>query len=354
MFQEQKPKPSNLAAARLILAAVIVFTVCLSIVLGVAGYLKGGKGINISNLRQQDLALFEPTDEERKARGSAEMVEHLVPEVVKYYDNLKGGINSETGYMATIGLDRKEGDYYIVHFYEYDMDKSAYHKEKPISVYYWVDVNAGIIKDELGNIIYQKNTCGISTVSDMDNNIYNTVKIGEQCWMKENLKVTKNPAGQEIIRYCYDNDSKICETDGGLYDWNTAMNNSIIEGAQGICSNGWHVPKDSDWYNLENYLKDDGETCLSFRNGQGGCATAGIKLGPCGSSGFEGIGSGERYSTGPFYGRKMADNFWSSTEDAEYRSNAWSRYIFLRDAGGSVSRTLIDKANGYSLRCLKD
>ncbi|MBU3924539.1 hypothetical protein KJ854_01220, partial [Patescibacteria group bacterium] len=72
-------------------------------------------------------------------------------------------------------------------------------------------------------------TCGASTVSDIDSNIYNTVQIGEQCWLKENLKVTKNPAGEAITRYCYDDDPKICDTDGGLYDWNTAMNKSTTE-----------------------------------------------------------------------------------------------------------------------------
>ncbi|MDP3057505.1 MAG: FISUMP domain-containing protein [bacterium] len=197
--------------------------------------------------------------------------------------------------------------------------------------------------------------CGTSTVSDIDNNIYNTVQIGEQCWLKENLKVTKNPAGKSITRYCYNNDPKICETDGGLYDWNTAMNKSVTDGAQGICPNGWHVPKDSEWYVLENGLKDNGETCLKDRNGPGGCATAGIKLGLSGSSGFEGIGCGERSSAGFFYGRNMSNNYWTSADEyIDDRSNAWSRYIFLGDAGGNISRTLISKANGFSLRCLKD
>ncbi len=61
-------------------------------------------------------------------------------------------------------------------------------------------------------------TCGASTVNDIDGNTYNTVQIGSQCWLKENLKVAKNPKGEAITRYCYNNDPKICDTDGGLYD----------------------------------------------------------------------------------------------------------------------------------------
>ncbi len=94
---EQKPKPSGLATARLILAAVIFF-VSFSLVLGVAGYLGKNKEKNISNF---NLSLFEPTDEEREANYAVEWVEHSLPEVSAYYDNWKGGKNTETGYMTT-------------------------------------------------------------------------------------------------------------------------------------------------------------------------------------------------------------------------------------------------------------
>jgi len=58
-----------------------------------------------------------------------------------------------------------------------------------------VDSNSNIVETETDNFV-----CGTDTVSDIDNNIYNTVQIGEQCWLKENLKVTKNPAGEAIVR----------------------------------------------------------------------------------------------------------------------------------------------------------
>lgn len=193
-------------------------------------------------------------------------------------------------------------------------------------------------------------SCGDSVVKDIDGNEYKTVKIGEQCWLKENLKVTKNPEGRAITRYCYDNDPKICETDGGLYDWNTAMNNSTQEGAQGICPASWHVPKDSEWYIIENYLKDNGQTCTIARIGFE-CATAGTKLKTGGSSGFEAVLAGTRdyILDGSFRYRGKYAAFWSSTDS---RRGAWHRDLF---SGSSiVSRDTLGNANGFSVRCLKD
>lgn len=218
-----------------------------------------------------------------------------------------------------------------------------------------------LIKNETVNI------CP-STVTDIDNNIYNTVKIGDQCWIKENLKVTKNPVGVAITRYCYDNDLNICDTDGGLYDWNTAMNSSMTEGTQGICPNGWHIPKDSEWHILENYLTDKGQTCRSPKSLEWDCETAGTKLKIEGSSGFSGILTGERDSNGLFLYQGGAVDFWSSTEfippkmknDKEiekvFGSNGNYKYALIRglSSWSSVSRNMYKKVSGLSIRCLKD
>jgi len=97
-----------------------------------------------------------------------------------------------------------------------------------------------------GQVVTQQPTNGFacgSSVNDIDGNSYGSIQIGNQCWLKQNLKVTKNSSSNPITRYCYNNDATICDTDGGLYDWNTAMNGATTEGAQGICPNGWHIPK---------------------------------------------------------------------------------------------------------------
>ncbi len=195
-----------------------------------------------------------------------------------------------------------------------------------------------------------------SAVEDIDNNTYNTVQIGIQCWMKENLKVAKNPEGVPITRYCYNNDNKICDTDGGLYDWNTAMNNSIQERAQGICPDGWHMPTDSEWYTLEKGLAINIDTCLSDRGKEyegsvGGCKPAGEKLVLGGSSGFDAILSGYRYPEGnwnPMFDRREIEAaFWSSAEQGD---SAWNRYLNQSDS----YRYKNEKGYGFSIRCLKD
>ena len=173
--------------------------------------------------------------------------------------------------------------------------------------------------------------CGNSTVIDIDSNEYDTVQIGEQCWLKENLKVTKNPAGESITRYCYDNDENICNTDGGLYDWDTAMNNSSNEGAQGICPNGWHIFSDTQWQNLLSRV----ENVIDLSTGN--------------SIGFEGILVGIRNEDGLFGGRDEISFFWTSTLD---EGNVWSRPLG-RDFS-KIIRLTNDKASGFSVRCLKD
>lgn len=200
------------------------------------------------------------------------------------------------------------------------------------------------------NLSIVSNPCTPATVTDIDGNIYNTVKIGSQCWMKENLKVTKNPEGKTITRHCYNNDSKICDTDGGLYDWDTAMNNSKKESAQGICPDSWHVPKDSEWYVLEKGLAIG--NCSNNRKGLrflSECDPAGAELKTGGHSGFEGILVGYSDPVGFFNNSGNSVYFLSSTEIRPYY--AWVRIL---SSLTTVIRLESFKAGGYSLRCLKD
>ncbi len=97
------------------------------------------------------------------------------------------------------------------------------------------------------------------TVMDVDGNVYSTAQIGNQCWMRENLNTTRDAAGNNITRYCYENNNTYCELYGGLYSWYTLMNgagisNSNPSGVQGICPTGWHVPSNAEWTELTDYL----------------------------------------------------------------------------------------------------
>ncbi|MBP5711148.1 MAG: fibrobacter succinogenes major paralogous domain-containing protein [Bacteroidales bacterium] len=120
--------------------------------------------------------------------------------------------------------------------------------------------------------------CG--TVTDWDGNTYQTIYIGAQCWMKENLKTTHYSNGAAMTKmipssgngastypissnkfyYDYNNDTLITADRGLLYSWWAVMNgagssNNNPSGIQGICPSGWHVPSNAEWCELENYVE---------------------------------------------------------------------------------------------------
>jgi len=95
---------------------------------------------------------------------------------------------------------------------------------------------------------------GSGTVCDIDGNVYKTVKIGNQWWMAENLRVTRNPKGQLIQSYFYNDDQSSYGKYGRLYTWDVAMDNISQENAQGIAPGGWHIPSALEWEELVKTL----------------------------------------------------------------------------------------------------
>jgi len=103
-------------------------------------------------------------------------------------------------------------------------------------------------------------TCGDSLEDSRDGKKYPTLQIGNQCWMGANLNVgtmvmaltaTMAQDNNSIIeKFCYNNDSLNCDSLGGLYIWHEMMDWTYVEGSQGICPNGWHLPKVSEWDTL--------------------------------------------------------------------------------------------------------
>ena len=189
---------------------------------------------------------------------------------------------------------------------------------------------------------------------------YNTVLIGSQCWMKENLNYAIGNS------WCYDNNSSNCNTYGRLYNWATIMNgeassNSVPSGVQGICPDGWHVPSDEEWKILEGtvdsqYPVGDPEwDQLGWRGYDAGKnlkSTSGWNYNGNGTDlyGFAALPGGYRGSYGNFYSIGSSGCWWSSAENSS--SNAWSRTLTSNDDG--VYRNDDYKAYGFSLRCLKD
>ncbi len=186
---------------------------------------------------------------------------------------------------------------------------------------------------------------------------YNTVLIGDQCWFRDNLNVGTMIAGTigqsnngTVEKYCYNNDPAQCNVFGGLYQWPEAMKYKTTEGSQGICPAGWHIPGDGEFAALADFLGGQGmaggkmkETGITHWNAPNAGATN--------VSGFTGLPGGYRLNTtGNFTDIGKYGVIWSSSYfDA---TNSYDRYmVYTND---DLTRTQSHKANGYSVRCMKD
>ena len=204
----------------------------------------------------------------------------------------------------------------------------------------------------LGDLMIDRFCPGIPTVT-YAGKTYNTVLIGSQCWIKENLDVgtminstsggflqTNNGI---IEKYCYDNNAANCEIYGGLYEWPEAMQYNTTPGAQGICPPGWHLPTLAEFQTLSSTVGGDGNALKAIGQGSGGGAGTN-------TSGFAALLAGGRTGSGNFGGLGNSTNFWSSTE----YSSASAYGLYLYDYDSSIGLNGLNKAYGFSVRCLKD
>ena len=220
---------------------------------------------------------------------------------------------------------------------------------------------------------------GTPTVTDYDGNVYNTVKIGNQCWMKENLRVTHYADGTDIptggssytepYYYDYSNHDIPLETRGYLYNWPAAMHGAASSsvnpsGVQGVCPTGWHLPSDAEWTQLTDYVSSRPEyTCdgdmnyiakaLASETGWNtytGSCEVGNYPSTNNATGFSAVPAG--YGSGAFNGAGDYALFWSSSQ---YDSNdyAWNRYLIYHSADVYLSN-YGNRFWGYSVRCLRD
>ena len=199
-----------------------------------------------------------------------------------------------------------------------------------------------------------------------DGKLYSTVKIGDDWWMAENLNFGnlinhyQNQSNNGIAeKYCYNDLESNCDTYGGFYQQDEIMNYTIVEEAQGLCPDGWHIPSDTEWKQLEIYLGMDQNVANS--KGPRADGNVGEKLksskgwsyGGNGTnlSGFNALPSGLA-SSGGFVTRESDAYFWMSSYYNNDDSRPWYRQ--LRTGDNSVWRLYINKKNGFSIRCIKD
>ena len=214
--------------------------------------------------------------------------------------------------------------------------------------------------------------CGTSTVKDADGNSYNTVQIGTQCWLKENLNVgtringngANNQANNGIIeKFCYGDDVNNCNVYGGLYQWNEMMQYVTTEKAQGICPAGWHIPSDLEWYTMENYLdptvNDPAATGPRGTDAGGKLKEAGLTHwganndGATNESGFTGLGGGWRNEFDLIFYDLNSNGYWATSTLKPTNSNQ-SWYHSLINWSATTVRYNITRSVPLSVRCIKD
>ncbi len=213
-------------------------------------------------------------------------------------------------------------------------------------------------------------SCGDPFMDTRNGKVYNTVQIGAQCWMAENLNigtminVSNNQTDNDTIeKYCYGNNTTNCDTYGGLYQWDEIMQYVSDSATQGICPDGLHIPTDNEWTTLENYLINngygwggDGNDIAKSIASTSGWRTAndegkvGWQQNLNNSSGFNTLAAGHRSISGTFIYLRYDVHFWSST-----LLNGMFTYIRRTSFNSyNISREFQNNPNGFSLRCIKD
>ena len=194
------------------------------------------------------------------------------------------------------------------------------------------------------------------TVTDAELNVYNTIKIGTQTWMAENLKTTTFSNGEQIANvadnliwpdykldaYCwYENNISFKTSYGALYNWyavNTAR----------LCPTGWHVPSSAEFAALITFL--GGESAAGGKLKENGAVHwLTPNTGADNQSGFSSLPGGS-LNSGDFVSFRTAGYWWSSAGSSPDSAD----FLLMESNNGSASIDSGIKTNGLSVRCIKD
>jgi uncharacterized protein (TIGR02145 family) len=195
-------------------------------------------------------------------------------------------------------------------------------------------------------------------VTDVEGNIYKTVKIGSQVWMAENLRTTKYNDGIEITLttgsgqwndlsnagFCWydNNESSFKELYGALYN-----GYAVVTGK--LCPDGWHIPEKQEWTVLSEFLGDSVKAGGKMKE----AGTANWKVpnkGADNSSGYTAVAAGIRYFEGTFSSNQSYSCLWAVTEASP--EELWCVSLYFADSNLSFNHR--SKKYGFSVRCIKD
>jgi len=306
---------------------------------------------------------------------------------------------SNTG--GNVSMTLYNGNTLVTEFVANTENDGIYSWASVIDGQYGYDYKVRITSLENTGLYTESNTFKISEsngstgILDANQFSYNTIKIGSQWWMAENLKENVYPDWADIPTVSDDNssgssddewdalgdmDDAFCYYDdsytnrstfGTLYNWAAVMNggNSSSEnpsGVQGVCPTGWHVPSDAEWKELESYLgmsPAEVEAATGNRGIDEGSELAGNaeewndgaleSNAQFGTSGFMALPGGCRFASGGWFYDINTYGYWSSaTEYEDDNSRIWYRELSYIATG--VSRFNGSKSYGFSVRCVRD
>lgn len=199
---------------------------------------------------------------------------------------------------------------------------------------------------------------GCGNITDIDGNIYPTVKIESQYWMRENLNTSKYRNGDVIPQvqdqsewgklttgaWCYfqNGDGTLDKERGKLYNW-YAVNDS-----RGLAPKGWHIPSYSEFRILIANLGG----VMSANKMK---AITGWEKGATNSSGFTALPAGARTSSGVFYGGNSRAEWWSATIEnvtSQKKPDAWYMFLVFNDPESYLYHSSVNE--GCSIRCIRN
>ena len=224
--------------------------------------------------------------------------------------------------------------------------------------------------------VFEKNDRFGRLTDSRDHHVYNTIRIGSQVWMAENLNFSDSMTYENLKgnNWCYRDDDDECTTLGRYYSWSAAINKSAAEcgydqacslptgDVQGICPDGWHLPSDAEFKTLIVNASEGDLTTYSISNSvgtklkaPGWTAYEGVPDGS-NTSGFSAKGAGVKCKLTPYacsagnYGKGSFALFWSST----IYSLQTSYSMRLDNKENNAAVGFYSRNYGNSVRCVQN
>jgi len=408
-FLKDQKKGFTLIELLVVIAILAVLAVAVTLIINPAEFIRQGRdSIRLSDLAQINKALgLYQTDKIAGDMGDAQTVYLSIPDTSSSCPNLDlPALPSGWSYhcVSEDNLQKVDGSGWIpvdltsmsfsapLSRYPVDpintLDSGKYYVYISGSWYISATMESERRRDDVGTIYVVKSeesvsapgiingrACGDGGVltDSRDGNTYQLTLIGEgdneQCWFAENLDYDDGCSeitwiNSSDVGWCGYHSSDTGEENGLLYQWSAAMDGSVVEGAQGLCPSGWHLPTDQEFKQMEMSLgmssSDANDTGwrgspVGGKLKLGGSSTPGWSSETCGDttcniSGWSATGGGYRYySDGALDHWRARGRFWSSSPSG---GNAWRRYLYY--SSSDVSRLTYDQAYAFSVRCLRD